>query len=178
MYGYEEELLWKDAAYGPVLLADPASGIAPILHRSGVAESPLEGPLGRLPKQNLDSTISTEGCPINDTRLQNAQGPSIIMLLPPSLDIAELHDSLCGGMHAIPGSHSEEECPESFLMAFPPAAIGPLVCRPAFSLSVCSWPRKPTAGRTDLNFQMEWNDVVPYESNPEIPKALKSRNNP
>ena len=124
--GYEEELLWKDAAYGPVLLADPASGIAPILHRSGVAET-LEGPLGRLPKQNLDRTISTEGCPINDTRLQNAQGPSLIMLLPPSLDIAELHDSLCGGMHAIPGSHSAEECPESFLMAFPPAAIGPLV---------------------------------------------------
>ena len=74
VHGYEEELLskaWKDAAYGAVLLVDPSrSGVAEILESSRVAESPL----GRVPKQNPDRTISSEGRPINDMRLQNSKG--------------------------------------------------------------------------------------------------------
>ena len=74
VHGYEEELLskaWKDAAYGAVLLVDPSrAGVAEILESSRVAESPL----GRVPKQNPDRTISSEGRPINDMRLQNSKG--------------------------------------------------------------------------------------------------------
>ena len=74
VHGYEEELLskaWKDAAYGAVLLVDPSrSGVAEILESSRVAESPL----GWVPKQNPDRTISSEGRPINDMRLQNSKG--------------------------------------------------------------------------------------------------------
>ena len=74
VHGYEEELLsnaWKDAAYGAVLLVDPSRpGVAEILESSRVAESPL----GRVPKQNPDRTISSEGRPINDMRLQNSKG--------------------------------------------------------------------------------------------------------
>ena len=74
VHGYEEELpskVWKDAAYGAVLLVDPSrSGVAEILESSRVAESPL----GRVPKQNPDRTISSEGRPINDMRLQNSKG--------------------------------------------------------------------------------------------------------
>ena len=74
VHGYEEELLskaWKDAAYGAVLLVDPSrAGVAEILESSRVAESPL----GRVPKQNPDRTISSEGRPINDMRLQNFKG--------------------------------------------------------------------------------------------------------
>ena len=78
VHGYEEELLgkaWKDAAYGAVLLVDPSKpGVAEILESSRVAESPL----GRVPKQNPDRTISSEGRPINDMRLQNSKGRSSI----------------------------------------------------------------------------------------------------
>ena len=73
VHGYEELLskAWKDAAYGAVLLVDPTrSGVAEILESSRVAESPL----GRVPKQNPDRTISSEGRPINDMRLQNSKG--------------------------------------------------------------------------------------------------------
>ena len=73
-HGYEEELLskaWKDAAYGAVLLIDPErDGIVQILEEAGVAESPL----GRVPKQNPDRTVSAEGRPINDMRVQNSKG--------------------------------------------------------------------------------------------------------
>ena len=36
--------------------------------------SVAESPLGRVPKQNPDKTISSEGRPINDMRLQNSKG--------------------------------------------------------------------------------------------------------
>ena len=59
VHGYEEELMskaWKDAAYGAVLLIDPErDGIVQMLTEAGVAESPL----GRVPKQNPDRTVST-----------------------------------------------------------------------------------------------------------------------
>ena len=74
VHGYEEALLskaWKDAAYGAVLLIDPErDGIVQILEEAGVAESPL----GRVPKQNPDRTVSSEGRPINDMRVQNSKG--------------------------------------------------------------------------------------------------------
>eukprot|EP00439_Symbiodinium_sp_Y106_P045821 s1525_g5.t2 len=74
VYGYEEELLqkaWKDAAYGAALFITPGSDeIEKILGDAGVAESPL----GRVPKQNPDRTISAEGRPINDMRCQNEAG--------------------------------------------------------------------------------------------------------
>ena len=74
VYGYEQELLqkaWKDAAFGATLLVDPmAPGVTEILQASEVAESPL----GRVPKQNPDRTVSSEGRPINDMRRQNEQG--------------------------------------------------------------------------------------------------------
>ena len=64
VYGYEEELLqkaWKDAAYGAALFVDPEVGkVSQLLDHAGVAESPL----GRVPKQNPDRTISAEGRPI------------------------------------------------------------------------------------------------------------------
>ena len=62
---------WKDAAYGAVLLIDPErDGIVQMLTEAGVAESPL----GRVPKQNPDRTVSAEGRPINDMRVQNSKG--------------------------------------------------------------------------------------------------------
>ena len=74
VYGYEEELLqkaWKDAAYGAALFVDPEVGkVSQLLDQAGVAESPL----GRVPKQNPDRTISAEGRPINDMRRQNDAG--------------------------------------------------------------------------------------------------------
>ena len=74
VHGYEEELLskaWKDAAYGAMLLIDPErDGIVQILQDAGVAESPL----GRVPKQNPDRTVSAQKRPINDMRTQNAKG--------------------------------------------------------------------------------------------------------
>ncbi|CAE7278645.1 unnamed protein product [Symbiodinium microadriaticum] len=77
VYGYEEELLqkaWKDAAYGAALFVDPEIRDAgKLLDQAGVAESPL----GRVPKQNPDRTISAEGRPINeinDMRRQNDAG--------------------------------------------------------------------------------------------------------
>jgi len=78
--GYEQEMLekaWKDASYGAVLLcsnetpdAAENEAIEEVLVRSGVTESPL----GRVPKQNPDRTISKEGRPINDMRGRNASG--------------------------------------------------------------------------------------------------------
>ena len=74
VYGYEEELLqkaWKDAAYGAALFVDPEVGeVSQLLDQARVAESPL----GRVPKQNPDRTISAEGRPINDMRRQNDAG--------------------------------------------------------------------------------------------------------
>ena len=74
VYGYEEELLqkaWKDAAYGAALFVDPEVGkVSQLLDQAKVAESPL----GRVPKQNPDRTISSEGRPINDMRRQNDAG--------------------------------------------------------------------------------------------------------
>ena len=74
VYGYEEELLqkaWKDAAYGAALFVDPEVGkVSQLLDQAGVAESPL----GRVPRQNPDRTISAEGRPINDMRRQNDAG--------------------------------------------------------------------------------------------------------
>ena len=74
VHGYEKELLqkaWKDAAYGATLTVDPSlEGVAQVLEDSKVAESPL----GRVPKQNPDRTVSSEGRPINDMRRQNDQG--------------------------------------------------------------------------------------------------------
>ncbi|CAE7220056.1 LCP2 [Symbiodinium sp. CCMP2456] len=71
VYGYEEELLqktWKDAAYGAALFIDPNDPVVEeLLKEARVAESPL----GRVPKQNPDRTISAEGRPINDMRRQN-----------------------------------------------------------------------------------------------------------
>ena len=62
---------WKDAAYGAALFITPGSDeIEKILGDAGVAESPL----GRVPKQNPDRTISAEGRPINDMRCQNEAG--------------------------------------------------------------------------------------------------------
>ena len=53
------------------MLLDPSRpGVAEILESSRVAESPL----GRVPKQNPDRTISSEGRAINDMRLQNSKG--------------------------------------------------------------------------------------------------------
>ena len=78
--GHEEEMLqkaWKDASYGAVLLCSTETEdqeenrqIDQILTESKVAESPL----GRVPKQNPDRTISAEGRPINDMRARNASG--------------------------------------------------------------------------------------------------------
>jgi hypothetical protein len=52
-------------------MVDPkVEGIPHILSSSCVAESPL----GRVPKQNPDRTISSEGRPISDMRRQNEQG--------------------------------------------------------------------------------------------------------
>ena len=78
--GHEEEMLqkaWKDASYGAVLLCSTETEdqeenrqIDRILTESKVAESPL----GRVPKQNPDRTISAEGRPINDMRARNASG--------------------------------------------------------------------------------------------------------
>ena len=63
---------WKDAAYGAVLLVDPSKpGIAEILESSRAAESPL----GRVPKQNPDRTISSEGRPARrETFLGHSNG--------------------------------------------------------------------------------------------------------
>ena len=68
---------WKDASYGAVLLCSTETEdqeenrqIDQILTESKVAESPL----GRVPKQNPDRTISAEGRPINDMRARNASG--------------------------------------------------------------------------------------------------------
>ena len=56
--GHEDELMqkaWKDAAYGAALMVDPETpGVESVLTRSGVSESPL----GRVPKQNPDRTVS------------------------------------------------------------------------------------------------------------------------
>ena len=54
-----------------LLMVDPTDPeVEEVLTRSGVAESPL----GRVPKQNPDRTISSEGRPINDMRKQNTSG--------------------------------------------------------------------------------------------------------
>ena len=75
VHGYKEEMLskaWKDAAHGAVLLIDPErDGIVQMLTEAGVAESPL----GRVPKQNPDRTVSAEGRPINEMRVQNSPAP-------------------------------------------------------------------------------------------------------
>ena len=72
--GHEDELMqkaWKDAAYGAALMVDPETpGVESVLTRSGVSESPL----GRVPKQNPDRTVSAEGRPINDMRKRNEHG--------------------------------------------------------------------------------------------------------
>ena len=66
---------WKDAAYGAALFVDPEVGkVSQLLDRAGVAESPL----GRVPKQNPDRTISAEGRPINDMRRQNDAGSRLM----------------------------------------------------------------------------------------------------
>ena len=62
---------WKDAAYGAALMVDPEiPQIETVLTQSGVAESPL----GRVPKQNPDRTVSAEGRPINGMRRRNEHG--------------------------------------------------------------------------------------------------------
>lgn len=78
--GYEEETLqkaWKDASYGAVLLCSAETqdqkvnaAVEEVLLTSCVAESPM----GRVPKQNPDRTLSSEGRPINDMRSRNEFG--------------------------------------------------------------------------------------------------------
>ena len=104
VYGYEEELLqkaWKDAAYGAALFVDPEVGkVSQLLDQAKVAESPL----GRVPKQNPDRTISSEGRPINDMRRQNDAGSKFNHPpAPQPRHHAVARQSLCGGEHATPG---------------------------------------------------------------------------
>ena len=78
--GYEQEMLqkaWKDASYGAALLCSAETGdpsvdskAEEVLTTSGISESPM----GRVPKQNPDRTLSNEGRPINDMRGRNAMG--------------------------------------------------------------------------------------------------------
>ena len=78
--GHEEEMMqkaWKDSYYGAVLLCSTETDnpqqnedVEHILVQDGVSESPL----GRVPKQNPDRTISSEGRPINDMRARNSHG--------------------------------------------------------------------------------------------------------
>ncbi|CAE7227233.1 unnamed protein product, partial [Symbiodinium sp. CCMP2456] len=59
---------WKDAAYGAALFVDPNDpAVEELLRKAQVAESPL----GRVPKQNPDRTISSQDRPFNDMRRQN-----------------------------------------------------------------------------------------------------------
>ena len=85
---------WKDAAYGAALSVDPeVESVTSLLDQGGVAESPL----GRVPKQNPDRTISSESRPINDMRRQNEAGSKFNHPLRPSPDITLLQDSHSGG---------------------------------------------------------------------------------
>ena len=70
---HEDELMqkaWKDAAYGALMVDPETPGVESVLTRSGVSESPL----GRVPKQNPDRTVSAKGRPINDMRKRNEHG--------------------------------------------------------------------------------------------------------
>ena len=70
-------MAWKDASFGAVLLCTAETGdpsvdeaVEAILLQDGASESPM----GRVPKQNPDRTLSSEGRPINDMRARNADG--------------------------------------------------------------------------------------------------------
>ena len=116
--GYEQELLekaWKDASYGAVLLcsgetpdAAENEAVEEVLVSSGVTESPL----GRVPKQNPDRTISTEGRPINDIRVQRTgcfrmlQDQNMIAYRQRNPDTARLCGKACCGARVIRGFHN------------------------------------------------------------------------
>jgi hypothetical protein len=59
--------IWKDVRHGAVLLTSAAVA-APFLD----AEAAVEAPLGRVPKQNPDRTLSSEGRPIHAMLAANA----------------------------------------------------------------------------------------------------------
>ena len=181
VHGDEEELLskaWKDAAYRAVL--PTRSGVAEILESSRVAESPL----GRVLKQNPDRTISSEGRPINDMRLQNSKGSKFNH--PPAPQ--PRHQSVARQSlwwHArhpgVPQRCAKRDVPRAFKWHFlRPSDVSEFAVKLAGIIIISLvmpfgwvgalgsslpglWQHRLTTKSTPPP-PPEWNDIVPYES--------------
>jgi hypothetical protein len=188
--GYEEEMLqkaWKDASFGAVLLcstetSDPKinQAVEDVLARDGVAESPL----GRVPKQNPDRTISVEGRPINDMRARNSHGSKYDH--PPAAQPrhrAVVRQSLWWRVRhpKVPQRCAKRDVPRAFKWHFLRPRDVPEFCTRVLGIIILSlvmvfgWVGAPgefviwatAAQKHHGSFRPAWpqfNDVVPYTS--------------